>query len=83
MLNTVSTTIVNNDPDSQAMHNYEGFNCGLTFLSGHPMLLVPMLTSTTFKGLGWLELEPEHGPSSIEAFFQVVLPAIFSSSNLT
>ncbi|KAK0493656.1 hypothetical protein EDD18DRAFT_1356638 [Armillaria luteobubalina] len=83
MLDTVSATIVNNVPDLQAMHDYEGFNCGLTFLSGRPTLLVPILTGATFKGLGWLKLEPECGPSSVEAFFQFILPTIFSSSNLT
>ncbi|PBK93739.1 hypothetical protein ARMGADRAFT_1030308 [Armillaria gallica] len=82
-LDTVFATIVDDDPDSQATHDYKGFNCGLTFLSGRPTLLVPMLTGATFEGLEWLELKPERGPSSIEAFFQVVLPAIFSSSNLT
>ncbi|KAK0485334.1 hypothetical protein EDD18DRAFT_1361249 [Armillaria luteobubalina] len=69
-LDTVSATIVDDVPDSQAMHNYKGFNCGLTFLSGRPTLLVLILTGATFKGLGWLKLEPEHGPSSVEAFFQ-------------
>ncbi|KAK0473635.1 hypothetical protein IW261DRAFT_1423545 [Armillaria novae-zelandiae] len=80
---TVYATIVDDGQDSQATHDYKGFNCGLTSLSGHPTLLVPMLTGATFKSLGWLELEPEPGPSSVEAFFQFVLPAIFSSSNLT
>ncbi|KAK0473631.1 hypothetical protein IW261DRAFT_1423541 [Armillaria novae-zelandiae] len=70
MLDTVSATIIDDVPDSQAMHDYKGFNCRLTFLSGRPMLLVPILTGVTFKGLGWLELEPERGPSSVEAFFQ-------------
>ncbi len=50
-LDTVFATIVDDDPDLQATHNYKGFNCGLTFLSGRPMLLVPMLTGATFEGL--------------------------------